>query len=181
MMRSKVVLVGALCLALLLPAGSMAAAPTATSSQDTAVAYFDSPDGSSCVIMTLVQGTYRPVGSDTWAYGQTVDLQIAGGGCSPTTATGSAGLDSSQYRILGLDAAYVVVWAVDVGGHAVDVDVSWVATGVPKYAAEQNDGWSFVGKDVGAHLTGTVVVDGTPYVAQQESAILRTFSVVKSF
>ena len=180
-MRSKLTLAGALSLALLLPASSLAAAPVATSKQDTAVAYFDSPDGSTCVIMTLTQGTYRPVGSDTWSYGQAVDLQLAAGGCSPTTATGSAALDSDQYRIFPLAAAYVVVLGIDVGGHAVDVDVAWVATGTPRYASELNDGWSFVGKDVGAHLTGTVVVDGVPYVAQQESAILRSFAVSKNF
>ena len=180
-MRSKLALVAALCLALLVPAASMAAAPAATSKQDTAVAYFDSPDGSSCVIMTLAQGWYRPIGSDTPGYGQAVDLQLANAGCSPTVASGSAGLDSSEYRIIGLNAAFVAVSAVDVSGHAVNVDVAWVATGTPKYAAEQNDGWSFVGKDVGAHLTGTVVVDGVPFIAQQSSAILRSFLVGKNF
>jgi hypothetical protein len=180
-MKSSLIMVGVVCLALLLPAGSLAAAPVATSKQDTAVAYFDSPDGTSCVIMTLTQGVYRPIGSQTWSYGQAADLQLAGGGCSPTIATGSAALDSNEYRILPLSAAYVVVSGVDVGGHAVDVDVAWVATGSPRYAAEVNDGWSFVGKDVGAHLTGTVTVDGVAFVAHQESAILRSFSVSKNF
>lgn len=180
-MKRHVVALGGLCLALILPAVSLAAAPAATSKQDTAVAYFDSPDASACVIMTLVEGVYRPIGSDSWSYGQAVDLQLAEGGCSPTFAWGSSGLDSSQYRIIGASAAFVVVSGIDVGGHSVDVDVSWVSTGTPKYASEQNDGWSFVGKDVGAHLTGTVVVDGVPFVAQQHSAILRSFAVIKNF
>jgi len=182
-MRSKWTLVVGLCLALVVPAGAFAGAPASTSKQDTAVAYYLSPDGSECLIMTLTQGLYRPIGGDAWSYGQALDVQLAGVDCVGN-AFGSASLDSSSYRIFGLTAAYVVVPSVDVEGRAVSVDVAWVATGTPKLEIEgtdQHPDWSFVGKDVGAHLTGMVLVEGVAWTANQEDAILRSFAVSKNF
>ncbi len=164
---------------LVMPTAALGGKPAATSKQDTAVAYFRSPDESACAILTLWQGMYRSVGSTDWSYGQGFDVQLGDGDCNTTAAEG-ASLDASQYRIIALSAAFVVS-AIEVGGQAVDVDVSWVAVGMPSYVTEQHEDWSFVGKEVAAHLTGTIEVDGVPWTAQQDSAILRDFSISKNF
>jgi hypothetical protein len=180
-MRPKWTLAVGLSLALMVPAGAIAATPVATSKQDTAVAYYRSADESQCLIMTLSEGVYRPVGGEGWSYGQALVVQLASD-CTEY-ASNSVGLDSSSYRIFGLTAAYVVA-SLSVGGHPVSVDIAWVATGTPHLSTdgrEQHPDWSFVGKDVGAHLTGTVFVDGEAWTADQDSAILRSFAVVKNF
>lgn len=153
--------------------------PSGTSTLQTAVAYFQSPDASSCAILNVSQGMYRQVGSSEWRYGQSFDVQLGDGGCNTSAAAG-AELDASQYRVIPLSAAFVV-GSIEVAGQTVDVDVSWVAVGTPTYASEQNDGWSFVGKEVGAHLTGTISVDGLAWIAQQDNAILRDFAIGKNF
>jgi hypothetical protein len=43
-MRPNLVLIATLCLALILPAGALGATPKQTSKQDTAVAYYLSPE-----------------------------------------------------------------------------------------------------------------------------------------
>jgi len=176
----KRALIAVIALALVVPPAVLGAKASATSKQDTAVAYFDSPGGTECVILTLWQGMYRPIGSDTWSYGQGFDVQLAGEGCSPTTASNGASLDPAEFRILGLSAAYLES-SIELDGRTVDLDVAWVAVGTPRYASEQHEDWSFVGKDVAAHLTGTIVVDGTPWDAQDDTAILRTFSISKNY
>jgi hypothetical protein len=174
-----VVVATALAVALSLPTAVLGGKPAATSKQDTAIAYFLNPDESACAILTLWQGMYRPIGSDQWSYGQGFDVQLGDGGCNTAAAEG-AGLDPSQYRIIPLSAAFVVS-SIEVAGQTVDLDVSWVAVGTPTYAAETHDNWSFTGKEVAAHLTGTIEVDGVPWDAQQDNAILRDFSIAKNF
>ena len=179
-MRAKWTLALVVCLALVVPAGAVAAAPVGTGRADTAVAYYYS-DGTGCLIMTLSEGIYRPVGKDAWSYGQSLVVQLAPS-CE-NYAEGAVDLDSSSYRIFGLTAAYVVA-EIDVGGQSVSVDVAWVATGTPKLTTEglaDHPEWSFVGKDVAAHLSGTVLVDGEPWTADQTNAILRSFSIAKNF
>ncbi len=179
-MRSGLTLAAGLCLALAVPVAALAGAPTATGRADTAVAYFEG--SGECVIMTLNQGTYRPIGSDLPSYGQSLDVQLADD-CASYDQRGVE-LGATSYQIFGLTAAYVVVPSVVINGHEISVDVSWVAVGTPTASVEtvkDHPEWSFVGKDVAAHLTGTVLVDGVPLTGNQDNAILRTFAVVKNY
>lgn len=180
-MRSRLMVAMAIVsLALLIPAAALGAKPAATSKQDTAVAYFI--NGDDCAILTLWQGTYRPLNSNQFVVGQGYDVQLGtldGDACVPSAADG-APLDPADFRIIGLNAAFLVS-SITIDGHDVDLDVSWVAVGTPTYATEQHDDWSFVGKEVAAHVTGVIAVDGSTWVAQPGSAILRSFSISKNF
>jgi hypothetical protein len=181
-MRPRLILAIALCVALAVPAAASADPATQTGKSDTAVAYFG---GSGyCVTLSLNDGTDRPVGPDLPRPSQWVSVQLfewTGSYCDPIADKAVNPLDPDSFEIHGLTAAYVATEVPDVGNHDVSVDVAWVAVGTPSPDVEDNGDWSFVGKAVAAHLTGTVLVDGQPLVGEQESAILRTFNIAKNY
>jgi hypothetical protein len=164
-MRSKVAPLAALCLALVLPASALGdvGGPPPAARADTAIAYYRDRQSSptQCVVLSF----------DVRASGTGLTVQLNGPDCAPSGIQAAAGLTSSQ--IFGLTAAYVV-GSADVGGHTVDVDVAWVATGKPVPHKENNPTWSFVGRDAPAHLTGTVTVDGVPWATDPKSGTLRS-------
>lgn len=170
-MRSKVALVAALCLALVVPASALGAAPGMTSLQDTAIAYYLSPDGSQCAILTLAWVAQRPP-DGALSYSQHLDVQLSGPTCQPSNTSNEVDLDATAYRIVGLTDASVRT-SLTVAGHLVSVDVAWTATGTPQIYSDQ---WAnntvVITRDVSASLAGTVLVDGEAWTADQQTALL---------
>ncbi len=144
-----------------------------TSLQDTAIAYYLGPQGSQCAILTLGWVAERFDGGQL-SYSQHLDVQLSDSTCRPSEVNGGVDLDADQYRILGLSDAYVDT-TLEVAGHAVDVDVAWTAVGEP---AIYSDRWAgdtlVIAWDVVARLTGTVMVDGTPWRADETKGLLRS-------
>jgi hypothetical protein len=168
-MRSKIALVAALCLALVLPASALGDVGSGTTAkfssravEDTAVAYYLSPDGTQCLVLGLDQ---------RWVYGQGKPYHSTGLGvgvsdaaCGPSPTTGSP--TSWEFRIFPLEAAYVVTPSFTVSGLTVTADIAWVVTNGP-YPITSHYPWSvWVGKGTDAHMTGTVMVNGVPWVAR---------------
>jgi hypothetical protein len=178
-MRFRLIVAAALCVAMAAPASALAEAPEGTGSSDTAVAYYVSPDGSGCLILTLAQGASRPVGGAR-EYGQTLDVQLASGpGCGATVADVTPTVDPGSYRIITLTAAYVAFPDLDLGGHIFDIDVAWVATGSPSRCSESHPEQSFIARCASAHLSGTILDEGGgSWVAQQDSALLRNMMLI---
>ena len=172
-MRARLALAGILGLALLVPATALGAAPEATSLDDAAVAYYLSPDGSRCAILTLAWAAQRSPGGDL-SYSQSLDVQLSDPTCQPSNTSNQADLAASDYRVAGLSSAYVTT-SLNVAGHPVRVDVAWVATGTPQV---YSDLWAnntvVITRDVSARLTGTVLVDGVAWTANQNTAGLRS-------
>jgi hypothetical protein len=164
-MRTRIALLAALCLALVLPASALGdvGGPPPAARADTAIAYYRDSLSSptQCVVLSF----------DVRASGPGLTVQLNGPDCVPSGIGAAAGLTS--YQIYGLRAAYVV-GSADVGGHTVDVDVAWVATGKAAPHKENNPTWSFVGKDAPAHVAGTVTVDGVPWATDPQSGTLRS-------
>lgn len=175
-MRSKVALVAAFCLALVVPAAALGAEPGVTSLDDGAVAYYLSPNGSQCAIVDLHWVAQRSPGGPL-SYSRHLNVQLSGPACQPSNTSNGVDLDASEYRIVGLTNAYVDTSLV-VAGHHVSVDVAWIATSVPEI---YSDLWAnntvVIYKSVSAHLTGTVLVDHVAWTANQETAILRSGTV----
>ncbi len=184
-MRRKLLLTVALIAVLVVPATAFGAAPDQTSKQDVAIANFQSESGSQCLILTLYQGHMRPVGGVNY-YLQELNLDLLDHACNPAAGSEigqSAWIDLSGggYRIIGTDAAYVVTSGT-VGGHALTIDVAWVATGPAMPYSEDHSTNSFIGKEASAHVSGAIIdATGTVWEVLTHSNGLRSLYIAKNF
>ena len=176
-MRSKLVLAVALCLALSVPATALALtqAPNLATRGDVAVAYYT--QGDKCLVFSLGQGwDHQPaVGGPVYGNGFYAQLtNFVDDSCQPTSITGAPGW--VEYRIIPLTAAYLVTPEFTVGGLAVTVDIAWVVVTDRVPAIFRGSDSTWVGKLTDAHLTGTVVVNGTlwaPHQANLNSGVVQ--------
>jgi len=188
-MRIWLVLVLALGLALVVPATVLGAAPAAGSPQDTpigtpallsmedgAVAYYLSPDRSQCAIVGLHWVAERPLDGELF-YSQRLGVGLSDPTCQPPKTGTGVDLDPSDYRLVSLSYAYVDK-SLTVAGHPVRVDVAWTATGMPQVVSDTHVEGINVGKNVSAHLSGTVTVDGVAWTPNQQSATLESNAIL---
>jgi len=182
-MRSKLAFAAVLCLALVTPASAAGAPPTATSTSDTAVAYYQwttTSFGATCVILTLAETTYQPVGGPS-VDGQTLHVAVKTEACTPGSTTapvteGTFDLGSSEYRVNTLDSAYVRRWVeiyYPIGLGPLWIDVAWVAVGDPVSCPDSGPEYRWQARCAPAHMTGVVKNPGRVYEPIQQEALLR--------
>jgi len=166
-MRSKIALMAALCLALIVPASALGDTSSKTSAtftsravEDTAVAYYLSPDSSQCLIFSLDQRWVYPKGKPYHTVG--LGVQLSNAACDPSSTLASP--DSWAFRIFPLEAAYVVTPSFTVGNLTVTADIAWVVTNGPYPLPYKCANSCSVGQGTDAHLTGSVIVGGTPWL-----------------
>ncbi len=173
-MRSKLAVLIALCLTLVIPASAAADAPGATATYDGGVVL--AMNGTDCLTLSLLSdGMLRPVGGGRFADSVLIF------DWSPTCGEADESqvhLGADQYATHTLRAAYVDVdgtyefnrW----GSHEIAVDIAWVATG-PAYGCNST---TWVARCAPAHVAGSVTVDGTLW-AVQDGAYLQNSMIIK--
>lgn len=147
--------------------------PPTTSLSDMAIAYYLSPDGSRCAILTLAWAAQRSPGGDLSDWRSLV-VQLSDPACQPSNTSNGVHLEASDYRVVGLSSACVTA-SLDVSGHPVSVEGAWVATGTPQvYSDHWANNTVVISRDISAHLTGAVLVDGAAWTANERTAGLRS-------
>ena len=179
-MRAKLAIAVALCLALVVPAGASGAQPSSTSNFINTVGYFTSeasPTETYYWVLGLNVGLSHDLAQQPEAVAA-FDVQMyhfKDGAWLPSFQDG-VDLTADQYRFSDLTHAWVDVGLL-IDGRTIHFDIAWIGLGPGETYMESGDTYTWVGKRVDAHVTGTIQdPDGILSIGDvdQTSAILRS-------
>jgi hypothetical protein len=191
-MRRPIMLLMALCLAIVLPASTFGAKPTATIKLTDATAFFKATDAAGdCWLLTasLLSGPYRAVagdpgppseGAQLWTYLDQVDCADPNNVIPDTHQEWVLDLNGGdeQYVLNPLAAAYLDTTS---GGQdrTFTFWLAWAAYGTPTTRAYPQDSSPTFGRETDARLAGTVVDEPDGLDWQFERATMSELTIIQ--